>query len=64
MDKVLNPAVVRVAQGRVAVGPTAVAAQQIARPVADIEGRIGEVHVRQPPRHGVGLLPENGDVGL
>jgi hypothetical protein len=91
---VLDPGVVGVAGGRVAIGPAFVTAEELARPVADVEGWVGEdevglevgvlvaeervgrllakpgldavdgeVHVGEAPRHGVALLPENGDVG-
>jgi len=42
---VLNPGVVGVAHGRFAVSPALVAAQQLARPVADVEGRVSQNEV-------------------
>jgi hypothetical protein len=95
VDEVLDPGVVGVADGRRAVAPAHVVGQELARPVGDVERRIGEdvvglevgvqvaqegvgglraevgldaadgeVHVRQPPGGRVGLLAEDGDVGL
>ena len=94
VDEVLDPGVVGVADRRRAVAPAHVVGQQLARPVRDVERRIGEdvvglevrvqvaqeavgglraevgldaadgeVHVRQPPGGGVGLLAEDRDVG-
>jgi len=45
MDEVLDPGVVGVTDGRFAVDPALVAAEKLARPVADVEGRVGEDEV-------------------
>ena len=45
MDEVLYPGVIGVADGRVAIGPPLVAAEQLSRPVADVEGWVGEDEV-------------------
>ena len=42
VDKVLDPGVVGVADGRRAVAPAHVVGQQFSRPVRDVERRIGE----------------------
>ena len=67
MDEVLDPGVVGVADGRVAVGPAAVAAEELAGPVADVEGRVGEDEVGL--EIGVGVAEEGvgrrrAEVGL
>ena len=67
VDEVLNPGVVGVADGRRAVAPAHVVGQQLARPVADVERRIGEDVVGlevgvQVAQEGVGGL--RAEVGL
>ncbi len=42
MDEVLDPGVVGIAHGRVAVGPAFIAAEELAGPVADLERRVGQ----------------------
>ena len=42
VDEVLNPGVVGIADGRPTVAPAHVVGQQLARPIRDIERRIGE----------------------
>lgn len=45
VDEVLDPRVVGVADGLVSVGPTLITAEELARPVADVEGRVSEDEV-------------------
>ena len=54
-DEVLDPGEVGVARGRRAVDPAAVVAEQLAAPVAVVEGRIGQDVVRFQVREGVGV---------
>ncbi len=64
LDEVLDPGEVGVARGRRAVDPALVVAQQLAAPVAVVEGRIGQDVVRLEVREGVGVeAVALGDVG-
>jgi hypothetical protein len=67
IDKVLNPSIVGVAIGRLAKLPAWVFLQELARPIADVERRIGEYVVglevgAEVAEEGVGGL--RAEVGL